>query len=93
MRARRAVDATPYSAFVREMRAVFREREQARTLKEKLDLEKKGVAIMRKHLGVDAANVPRDTSSDQRCHAQRVQENHPENVPDRKLASVGPEAD
>lgn len=90
MSARRGVDATPYSAFVLEMRAAFREREAARTRAEKRAIQDRVEGIMRKHLGI----VPRDTQAgavDASLAAARVAST--DVAVDRKLASVGPEAE
>jgi hypothetical protein len=83
-------DDSPNSAFVREMKAAFRQRCAASTPAEKRQTESAMLEIMRRYLGPAAwrATQQQDQTQDVPRGTSR-----PEAVVDRKLAAAGPEAD
>jgi hypothetical protein len=89
---RARVDASPLSAFVREMRQAFQRRSAGALTQRQAEAEYEN--IMRRYLGRDAwevvPNVPRDTSADPSCPASRVQEKHnSQHGVDRKQLAAG----
>jgi hypothetical protein len=91
MVARRPVDETPSSAFVREMKAALAARSQASTNAQRRRVDSRMLEIMRKYLGPGALRAAADAHPPMVARAskwsQRLARRFPDGVDPRALAA------